>query len=75
MGQDPTNLQTKLQKHQNFEAEVEANRTRIESIRAAGNELIENDHYAKETIRLVVDLNCKLTKYFTLAWRLFHLVK
>ncbi|PVD22109.1 hypothetical protein C0Q70_17913 [Pomacea canaliculata] len=47
---DPTNLQTKLQKHQNFEAEVEANRTRIESIRAAGNELIENDHYAKETI-------------------------
>ncbi|XP_076454932.1 LOW QUALITY PROTEIN: spectrin alpha chain-like [Babylonia areolata] len=48
---DPTNLQTKLQKHQNFEAEVEANRNRIESIRGSGNELIENDHYAKDTIK------------------------
>ena len=54
VGQDPTNLQTKLQKHQNFEAEVEANRSRIESIRVAGNELIESDHYAKDIIRSVV---------------------
>lgn len=52
---DPTNLQTKLQKHQNFEAEVEANRSRIESIRTSGNVLIENDHYAKDTIRERVD--------------------
>ncbi|KAK7095430.1 spectrin alpha chain-like isoform X3 [Littorina saxatilis] len=48
---DPTNLQTKLQKHQNFEAEVEANRNRIESIRTSGNELVDNDHYAKDIIR------------------------
>ncbi|XP_076436788.1 spectrin alpha chain-like isoform X4 [Babylonia areolata] len=48
---DPSNLQTKLQKHQNFEAEVEANRNRVESIRSSGNELINNNHYAKDTIR------------------------
>ncbi|KAL8606296.1 hypothetical protein ACOMHN_024191 [Nucella lapillus] len=52
---DPTNLQTKLQKHQNFEAEVEANRGRIETIRSSGNELIESEHYAKDTIRDRVD--------------------
>lgn len=32
---------------------MEANRNRIESIRTSGNELIENDHYAKDTIRSV----------------------
>lgn len=49
--QDPTNLQTKLQKHQNFEAEVDANESRIESIRATGHQLIEKDHYAKGPIK------------------------
>ncbi|GFO16769.1 spectrin alpha chain [Plakobranchus ocellatus] len=47
---DPTNLQTKLQKHQNFEAEINANKNRIESIRTTGQELINKDHYAKGPI-------------------------
>ena len=51
---DSTNLQTKLQKHQNFEAEVEANHTRIELVRLSGMELIDLDHYAKDTIMSVL---------------------
>lgn len=47
---DPTNLQTKLQKHQNFEAEINANKNRIESIRTTGQQLISKDHYAKGPI-------------------------
>ena len=30
---DPTNLQSKLQKHQAFEAELSANKGRVESVR------------------------------------------
>jgi len=48
---DPTNLQTKLQKHQNFEAEIDANKNRIDSIRTTGQALIDKDHYAKEPIQ------------------------
>ncbi|KAK7505097.1 hypothetical protein BaRGS_00003667 [Batillaria attramentaria] len=48
---DPTNLQTKLQKHQNFEAEVEANRGRIESIRTSGDkERVEEIERLWETL-------------------------
>lgn len=49
--QDPTNLQTKLQKHHNFEAEIDANKTRIENIHITGQQLIDKDHYAKGPIR------------------------
>lgn len=49
--QDPTNLQTKVQKHQNFEAELDANKNRIETIQQTGEQLIEEKHYASETIR------------------------
>lgn len=52
---DPTNLQTKLQKHQNFEAEVDANKNRIDSIRTTGQELIDKDHYAKGPIKDRID--------------------
>ncbi|RUS85999.1 hypothetical protein EGW08_006269 [Elysia chlorotica] len=48
---DPTNLQTKLQKHQNFEAEINANKNRIEGIRKTGQKLISKDHYAKGPIQ------------------------
>ncbi|KAL3872184.1 hypothetical protein ACJMK2_040130 [Sinanodonta woodiana] len=48
---DPTNLQTKLQKHQNFEAEVEANKNRIEAIQQAGQQLLDEEHYASPTIQ------------------------
>ena len=49
--QDPTNLQGKVQKHQNFEAEVSANQGRIEAVTQTGEELIEFDHYARDLIR------------------------
>ncbi|KAL5013103.1 hypothetical protein ScPMuIL_011654 [Solemya velum] len=52
---DPSNLQTKLQKHQNFEAELEANKNRIEAIEQTGEQLIDEENYAKDTIRERVD--------------------
>lgn len=44
--QDPTNLNGKVQKHQNFEQELNANKTRMEDITSTGQELIEGNHYA-----------------------------
>lgn len=43
---DPTNLGGKVQKHQNFEQELNANKTRVEEITSTGQELIEAKHYA-----------------------------
>lgn len=48
---DPTNLNGKVQKHQNFEQELNANRTRMEEMVATGQELIESGHYASDRIR------------------------
>ncbi|KYQ58537.1 Spectrin alpha chain [Trachymyrmex zeteki] len=48
---DPTNLNGKVQKHQNFEQELNANKTRMEEMVATGQELIECDHYASDRIR------------------------
>lgn len=42
---DPTNLQTKCQKHQNFEAEIQANQSRVDDIRKMGQDLIQAGHY------------------------------
>ncbi len=47
---DPTNLNGKVQKHQNFEQEINANKSRIEDITATGSELIEKSHYASDEI-------------------------
>lgn len=44
--QDPTNLNGKVQKHQNFEQELNANKSRMEEITSTGQELIETNHYA-----------------------------
>lgn len=52
---DPTNLQGKVQKHGNFEAEVQANQPRIESLNQTGQELIDADHYAKDNIQDSLD--------------------
>ena len=49
--QDPTNLQGKLQKHENFAAELSANQARIETVTKTGEELIAQDHYNKDHIR------------------------
>lgn len=43
---DPTNLGGKVQKHQNFEQELNANKTRMEEITSTGQQLIEANHYA-----------------------------
>lgn len=47
---DPTNLNGKVQKHQNFEQELEANRGRIDDIISTGEALVEAKHYASERI-------------------------
>jgi spectrin alpha len=52
---DPTNLQGKVQKHQNFEAEVTANQARVEGVQRSGSELINADHYNKENIQERLD--------------------
>ncbi|CAJ0968271.1 unnamed protein product [Ranitomeya imitator] len=48
---DPTNLQGKLQKHQAFEAEVQANAGAIVKLDNTGNNMISESHFASETIR------------------------
>ncbi|KAG8554928.1 hypothetical protein GDO81_003933 [Engystomops pustulosus] len=48
---DPTNLQGKLQKHQAFEAEVQANAGAIVKLDNTGNQMIAESHFASETIR------------------------
>lgn len=50
---DPTNLQSKIQKHAAFDAEINANADRtIQNIISKGQELINNDHFAKEDIEI-----------------------
>ncbi|EEZ99233.1 spectrin alpha chain isoform X4 [Tribolium castaneum] len=48
---DPTNLGGKVQKHQNFEQELNANKTRMEDITSTGQELVDAKHYAAPRIQ------------------------
>uniref|UniRef100_A0A0K8TCJ0 Spectrin alpha chain n=1 Tax=Lygus hesperus TaxID=30085 RepID=A0A0K8TCJ0_LYGHE len=48
---DPTNLNGKVQKQQNFEQELNANHSRIEEITNTGQELLNSGHYASDRIR------------------------
>ena len=57
---DPTNLNGKLQKHQNFEQELNANKSRIDEISVVGKELIDNNHYAAPKINERVTQICDL---------------
>ncbi|XP_025205987.1 spectrin alpha chain isoform X1 [Melanaphis sacchari] len=52
---DPTNLNGKVQKHQNFEQELNANKSRMEEITSTGHALIESKHYALSRIQLRMD--------------------
>ncbi|XP_051167041.1 spectrin alpha chain [Leptopilina boulardi] len=52
---DPTNLNGKVQKHQNFEQELNANKTRMDELVSTGQELIESEHYASDRIRSRTD--------------------
>ncbi|XP_038209252.1 spectrin alpha chain isoform X2 [Zerene cesonia] len=47
---DPTNLNGKVQKHQNFEQELLANKPRVDEITATGYKLLEQEHFAKPQI-------------------------
>ncbi|MEQ2177749.1 Spectrin alpha chain, non-erythrocytic 1 [Goodea atripinnis] len=49
---DPSNLQGKLQKHQAFEAEVQANAEAIIKLDETGNLMITEGHFASEMIRV-----------------------
>ena len=49
--QDPTNQEAKLQQHQAFEAELHANKGRIDAVVETTEELIEAGHYAADVIR------------------------
>ncbi|KAL3276987.1 hypothetical protein HHI36_012347 [Cryptolaemus montrouzieri] len=49
---EPHNLQSKIQKHSTFEAEVMASDERVQNVIDEGQELIHADHYAKEEIAL-----------------------
>ncbi|KAL0276367.1 UNVERIFIED_CONTAM: hypothetical protein PYX00_003957 [Menopon gallinae] len=48
---DPTNLNGKVQKHQNFEQELGANRSRMDEIESTVQALIEAKHYASDRIQ------------------------
>ncbi|VDN16872.1 unnamed protein product, partial [Dibothriocephalus latus] len=48
---DPTNLQTKVQKHHNFESEINANQPRIEDVKKMGTDLLDANHYKSDDIR------------------------
>ncbi|EEB17271.1 Spectrin alpha chain, putative [Pediculus humanus corporis] len=52
---DPTNLNGKVQKHQNFEQELGANRSRMDEITSTGQDLIDANHYASDRIQARTD--------------------
>jgi spectrin alpha len=52
---DPTNLNGKLQKHQNFEQELVANRARMEELVAQGEALRAAGHYAADRVAERID--------------------
>lgn len=53
---DPTNLNGKVQKHQNFEQELNANKSRMEEITSTGQELIEANHYASGILYIIIGM-------------------
>lgn len=48
-------MQGKLQKHENFCAEVTANEAQVEAVTKSGQELIDNNHYASDRIKERLD--------------------
>ncbi|XP_065360785.1 spectrin beta chain, non-erythrocytic 5 isoform X2 [Calliphora vicina] len=47
---EPSNLQSKLQKHNAFDSELLNNASRVQDVIKEGERLIKNDHYAKDEI-------------------------
>ncbi|XP_025833247.1 spectrin beta chain, non-erythrocytic 1 [Agrilus planipennis] len=52
---DPSNMQSKIQKHAAFDAEILANRNRIQAVLTEGINLIKEKHFASEEIRIRID--------------------
>ena len=52
---DPTNLNGKVQKHQNFEQELSANKSRIDEVLETGADLIESGHVQSERVKEKTD--------------------
>lgn len=52
-----------MQKHQAFEAEINANRSRLDAVDATGQQLISEDHYASELIQQRLDELHDLWRY------------
>jgi spectrin alpha len=52
---EPTNLQSKVQKHQNFEAEVQANENRLNDVLGLGQALVDVDHVKSNDIQARID--------------------
>ena len=52
---DPTNLNGKVQKHQSFEVELDANKKRVDDIVSTGQELIECGHIRSENVKSKVE--------------------
>ena len=48
---DPTNINGKVQKHQNFEIELNANKNRVDDVVKTGNDLIEACHVNSDLIK------------------------
>ncbi|XP_065647133.1 spectrin alpha chain, non-erythrocytic 1 isoform X2 [Hydra vulgaris] len=52
---DPINLQGKIQKQHAFLLELNANKSRIDSVKERGHELIDSAHYAKNEILTLIN--------------------
>lgn len=57
---DPVNLPSKTKKHAAFEAEVQANRGRVEAVAEEGQRLLQGDHYAAPQIAARLESTEKL---------------
>ena len=59
---DPTNLNGKVQKHQSFEVELDANKKRVSDLQVVGQDLIESDHDKRENISFKLEEITQLWK-------------
>lgn len=52
---DPSNLQSKIQKHSTFDAEILANRNRVQAVIDDGLYLIKSNHFASKEIKIIIE--------------------
>ena len=71
---DPTNLQAKIQKHQAFEAEVQAHSKAIDDLDTIGQTMIGQKHYASETIQVSENEKNLFLYHFSYIFCFFRIV-